>query len=72
MVYWDQRGAGRTFARNGVEGSGRLTIECMIADALEVAEYVSRHLGKKKIVLLGHSWGTVLGLNMIIDRKSVV
>ena len=32
VVHWDQRGAGRTFARNGESGCGSLTIERMIQD----------------------------------------
>lgn len=68
LVHWDQRGAGRTFARNGGAGCGRLTIDRMVDDALEVAEYLVGHLGKSKIVLLGHSWGSVLAVNMIRRR----
>jgi pimeloyl-ACP methyl ester carboxylesterase len=30
VVHWDQRGAGRTFARNGEAGCGRLTVERMV------------------------------------------
>jgi len=71
VVHWDQRGAGRTLARNGEAGCGRLTIERMIADAIEVSEYLTNHLGKDKIILLGHSWGSVLALNMIRRRPEL-
>ena len=34
LVDWDQRGAGRTFGRNGAEGSGPLSIERLTQDGL--------------------------------------
>lgn len=71
LVHWDQRGAGRTFARNGEVGCGRLTIERMITDAIEVAEFLVGHLGRNKITLLGHSWGSVLAVNMIKRRPEL-
>ncbi len=32
---------------------------------LEVAAFLRSHLHKDKIIVLGHSWGTVLGLRMV-------
>jgi pimeloyl-ACP methyl ester carboxylesterase len=64
VVHWDQRGAGRTFTRNGEAASRGLTVERMILDGIEVAEFLTRHLGRKKILLVGHSWGSVLGVHM--------
>lgn len=71
LVNWDQRGAGRTFGRNTPEKvdedywiENPLTIEQMTADGIEVSEYLRKHLGKEKIILLGTSWGSVLGVKM--------
>jgi pimeloyl-ACP methyl ester carboxylesterase len=71
VVHWDQRGAGRTLIRNGEAGCGRLTIERMVTDAIAVAEFLCDHLGKEKILLLGHSWGSVLAINMIRRRPEL-
>lgn len=71
VVHWDQRGAGRTFARNGEAGCGRLTISRMVADALEVVEFLTGTLGNRKIVLVGHSWGSVLGIHMLKQRPQL-
>lgn len=68
VVHWDQRGAGRTFGRNGEAGCGRLTVGRMVEDGLEVVEYLIATLGKRKIVVVGHSWGSVLGVHMIKQR----
>jgi len=65
VVQWDQRGAGRTFGRSGRTDTPGMTRERMAQDGVEVAEYLCKHYGKSKIILLGHSWGTVLGLRMV-------
>lgn len=58
LVHWDQRGAGKTLTRN----PDRLpTIELLLQDLDEVIQYLKKKYNKRKIVLLGHSWGSVLG-----------
>ena len=71
VVHWDQRGAGRTFAKNGEAGCGRLTIDRMVADALEVVEFLTRTFGGRKLVLVGHSWGAVLAIHAIRRRPDL-
>jgi pimeloyl-ACP methyl ester carboxylesterase len=66
IVQWDQRGTGKTYGRNGRSSvAGSMTIDRMTKDGLEVVNFLRAHLHKDKIVLLGHSWGTVLGVRMI-------
>jgi pimeloyl-ACP methyl ester carboxylesterase len=65
VVQWDQRGAGKTYAANNPEQLGStMTVEQMTADAEEVVSYLRRTYHKKKIFLLGHSWGSVLGVRL--------
>jgi pimeloyl-ACP methyl ester carboxylesterase len=71
VVQWDQRGAGKTFGRNGKTGSGPMTLERMTQDGIEVVEFLRQHLHQKKIILLAHSWGTVLGLPMVARRPDL-
>jgi pimeloyl-ACP methyl ester carboxylesterase len=71
VVQWDQRGAGLTFGRNGVQRSGSLTIELMISDAVEVIEFLKQHLRKQKLILVGHSWGSFLGVNVARRRPDL-
>jgi pimeloyl-ACP methyl ester carboxylesterase len=71
LVQWDQRGAGRTFGRNP-PGDTRLTVRRMTDDGLALAEYLRKRLGKRKVVLVAGSWGSILGVHMIkarIDRR---
>ncbi len=78
LVYWDQRGAGRTFGKNAPENvtedywiENPLTVEQMTADGIELSEYLIKHLGKRKITLVGTSWGSVLGASMALKRPDL-
>jgi pimeloyl-ACP methyl ester carboxylesterase len=67
VVNWDQRGAGKTFGRNGPSTPGMSTPETALdrlcEDVREVAEYACRRLDQKKVILVGQSWGTMLGFH---------
>lgn len=39
-----------------------MTIEQMIADTLVVTDYLRERFSREKIYLIGHSWGTLLGM----------
>ncbi len=71
IVQWDQRGAGRTFGRNPDLADAKLTIAQMTADGVEVAEHLRRRLGKRKLILVGSSWGSVLGVHMAKARPDL-
>jgi pimeloyl-ACP methyl ester carboxylesterase len=71
VVQWDQRGAGRTFGRNGGATASTITIERMTQDGVELAELLSKRLQKDKIVLVGHSWGSILGVFMAKARPEL-
>ena len=59
VVYWEQRGSGRSFARSIPRSS--MTVERFVADLDELVEAVRGRLGSEKVTILGHSWGSVLG-----------
>lgn len=63
IVQWDQRGAGKTYTSNNKEGLRRtMTLPRMEQDTLEVAHYLRNRFHREKIFVVGHSWGSVLGL----------
>jgi len=65
VVQWDQRAAGKTYLlTDPATIAPTLTRERMIADTEEMAAWVRRELGKDKIFVLGHSWGSFLGLQL--------
>ena len=71
IAQWDQRGAGRTFTKNGPGIEPTMTMERMVADGIEVSEFLAQHLGQKKIILAGGSWGSFLGMMMIHERPDL-
>lgn len=71
VVHWDQRGAGRTFARNGAAGCGPLSLDRMVRDGIEVAEYLIKRLRRSKVLLVGHSWGSALGVHIVKQRPDL-
>jgi pimeloyl-ACP methyl ester carboxylesterase len=40
----------------------------MTQDGIELADLLRKQLGKDKIVLVGHSWGSILGVHMVKAR----
>ena len=68
VVQWDQRDAGRTFSRNGPQP---ISVAEVTADGIAVTEYLHRRLPGAKIIVLGHSWGSVIALNMVHQRPDL-
>jgi pimeloyl-ACP methyl ester carboxylesterase len=60
VVYWDQRGAGRSYNRSIPPAS--MTIDRFVADLDELVEALIARFGKRRVVLLGHSWGSLVGV----------
>ena len=54
VVYWDQRGAGRSFDPKA--DPHRLTIAQHVADLDAVVDHLRQSLSQDKIILMGHSW----------------
>lgn len=60
VVIWEQRGAGKSFYpfRHNEE----ITISLFLKDVYDIIEYLLNKYKQEKIYLVGHSWGSVLGL----------
>jgi pimeloyl-ACP methyl ester carboxylesterase len=72
VVQWDQRGAGKTLRQNGGEAIGpTMTVDRMVQDGLELTDSIRAELHQQKIVIVGHSWGTVLGVLMAKSRPEL-
>jgi pimeloyl-ACP methyl ester carboxylesterase len=67
-VQWDQRGAGRTFAKNGAAG---VTRETLIADAIDLAEQLHQRFPRARLILFGHSWGSIIATAMAQQRPDL-
>ncbi len=71
VVQWDQRGAGRTLKKSGPAIAPTLTVDRMAQDGIELTEYLRKHLGKDKIILVAHSFGSIVGLEMVRRRPDL-
>lgn len=60
VVYWDQRGAGKSFDRTIPRSS--MTVEQFLTDLDELVDTVCARVGQEQVVLHGHSWGSALGV----------
>jgi pimeloyl-ACP methyl ester carboxylesterase len=71
LVYWDERGEGKTIERDGIASAATMSIQRMTADGIALAAYLRAHLHKKNIIVLGHSWGSILGIRMVKQRPDL-
>lgn len=60
VCWWEQRGSGISY-RSSITPQ-EMTIEQMIADAVTVTKYLCKRFGKEKVYVMGHSWGSLLGV----------
>jgi len=73
IVQWDQRGAGKTYARNDRELQRRtMNVRQMQQDTLDMANYLRGRFKRDKILVVGGSWGSVLGLWLAHEHPEVV
>ncbi len=63
VCYWDQRGAGMSFG-NDID-TATMTVAQMVEDTREMTEYLKKRFDQEKIYLMGHSWGSYLGVKTI-------
>jgi pimeloyl-ACP methyl ester carboxylesterase len=64
VINWDQRGAGKTFEKNG-EATPDVTLHRLTEDAVEVTRHALRRLGMRRLILVGQSFGATLGLLVV-------
>ena len=65
VVQWDQRGSGRSYNQNDPKSVGpTITLPQMVSDSEVMVRYLRKTYRKPKIFVLGHSWGSLLGLTL--------
>lgn len=70
-VYWDQRGADKTLRRNNKAGVPE-TVEQMLDHLHGIIGHLRRKYQIDKVVILGHSWGSLLGRLYVLRHSENV
>ena len=65
VVYYDQRGCGKTQMKSKMK-LDELTFENMIEDLRQTVVHVKEKYQTDRIVLAGHSWGSMLGTQYVL------
>ncbi len=60
VVIWEQRGCGKSYP--SINPKSGLTIEQYVSDVVELSEALRARFDEQKIYLVGHSWGTIIGV----------
>jgi len=60
VVIWEQRGCGKSYP--SINPTSDLTVEQYASDVIELTEMLRTRFDQQKIYLVGHSWGTIIGV----------
>lgn len=63
VVNWDQRGAGKSY--DPAVFNETFTVETFVEDAATLSRMLAKRFNQPKIYLMGHSWGTFLGVKTV-------
>ena len=65
VVNWDQRGAGKSFA------AGIAPMARYVDDVIDLSSYLARRFHQPRILLVGHSWGSAIGVLAVEKRPDL-
>lgn len=60
VCYWEQTGGGISF--DPKLSPETVTVDRIVSDAVEITKYLLKRFNREKIYLLGHSWGSLIGV----------
>jgi len=66
VIEWDQRGSGKSGA--SIHPADAMNIGQLVADTIELTEHLNQRFGARQLIVVGHSWGSILGL-MAVQRR---
>lgn len=69
VVIWEQRGCGKSYP--SIYPKTSLTVDQYVADLVELTELLQDRFNKDKIYLVGHSWGTIIGVKAAQQRPDL-
>ena len=69
FVNWDQRGTGKSYA--AVKDFSTLTVDDFVGDLIALSEQLKDRFSGRKIYLVGHSWGSIIGMMAVAQRPDL-
>jgi len=73
VVQWDQRGAGRSYRSEGHAAlAPTMTLDRIRDDAIELIDQLNARYRQRKVFLLGHSFGSVIGMMVAAKRPDLL
>lgn len=74
IINWDQRGCGRTYYRNiQIDPNNETaTFEQAQIDLDELVDYACMRFEQEKVIIIGHSYGTMLGSKYVLEHPEKV
>ncbi|ULQ53986.1 alpha/beta fold hydrolase [Flavihumibacter fluvii] len=64
LATWDQRGCGLSYLNN--PSPLNMTLHQIVEDAHQLTQYLLKKFHKKKIILAGYSWGSIVGVELAL------
>jgi pimeloyl-ACP methyl ester carboxylesterase len=68
LVQWDQRGSGRTFTASRATD---ITLARQVSDGIELSKWLHDRFPDHKLIVFGHSWGSVIATGMVQQRPEL-
>lgn len=74
FINWDQRGCGRTYFRNADsdQANATATFDQALTDLDALVDYACEHFAQEQVVIVGHSYGTLLGSRYALTHPEKV
>jgi len=69
VVIWEQRGCGKSYP--SLNPKSNLTLAQYTSDIIELSEMLRTRFDEKKIYLVGHSWGSIIGTRAVQERSDL-
>lgn len=74
VISWDERGCGRSYFRNeDIDPDNEtLTFDAQLSDLDALVDYACDRFNKDQVIILGHSYGTMLGSRYVLAHPEKV
>ena len=69
VAIWEQRGCGKSYP--SLNPKSDLTVDQYVSDIIELTDLLRARFDEQKIYLVGHSWGTIIGVRAVQERPDL-